>query len=115
MKHLVFLLLAAGAVVAVVAYNRDRGADAFRKDFADILRINEFATEDERYLSGLANRFHDDVVAGASTSGERIDAAWYVEHMFNRLIDTARSDGKPDELLQKLEQVKQDNVAANRP
>ncbi|RJP41210.1 MAG: hypothetical protein C4547_01755 [Phycisphaerales bacterium] len=115
MRHVLFLLLAVAAVVAVVAYNRDRGAETFRDDFIGIIRYNEFAAEEERYLTGLVDRHHVAVITESGASGERIDAAWYVEHMFDRLIEAARADGRPDELLARLEQVKIDNVAANRP
>jgi|GEM_PF-4475260 len=114
-RVLIILVLAVGTVIGVTAYNRQRGSDAIKGQMLRIVAGLDCSKADRRYLTDLVERMHPEVVKPLlSADGRRLDEAGYIEKMFNRFISSAKSDGKPAELIMHLEASRDAHVAANR-
>lgn len=109
------LVLGAAAVVVVLAFNRQAGSDAVRRQMLGIVSDVPCSEADRSYLLGEVERFHVEAAGrNLSESGTQLDAPRYVSAMFDYLIESSRRDGKSEELIGVLQQMKVDTVAANR-
>ena len=114
-RVVILLLLVASAVYGVSTYNRQRAGDAIKRQMLDIVSMIDCDEVDRNYLSRLVLESHSDVVDGVlGVEGRHFDKTTYLKRMFNRLLETAKADGKAAELITTLERSRDANVTVSK-